>query len=146
MNPIPQQFLISGTVLFLLSLLSGFAMPFLANPRMGVSAHVAGLEGGMALWALGLMWQRVALPAGAERTAQIVAVAGLYAIFISLFLAALWGTSCATPIAGAGHQASPLRETVVAVLLTSGSLASIVAVAFVLWGLCAWRNDSAAAL
>ncbi len=41
MNPIPHQFLISGTVLFLLSLLSGFAMPFLANPRMGVSAHVA---------------------------------------------------------------------------------------------------------
>lgn len=139
MNPIPQQFLISGTVLFLLSLLSGFAMPFLANPRMGVSAHVAGLESGMALWVLGLMWQRIALPAGAERTAQIVAVAGLYAIFISLFLAALWGTSRATPIAGAGHQASPLRETVVAVLLTSGSLASVVAMAFVLWGLCAWK-------
>jgi len=113
-------------------------MPFLANPRMGVSAHVAGLESGMALWALGLMWQRVALPVSAERTAQIVAVAGLYAIFTSLFLAALWGTSRATPIAG--HQSSPVRETVVTVLLTGGSLASVVAVALVLWGLCAWKN------
>jgi hydroxylaminobenzene mutase len=140
MNPIPQQFLISGSVLFLLSLLSGFAMPFLANPRMGVSAHVAGLESGMALWALGLMWQRVALPAGAQRTAQVVAVAGLYAIFISLFLAALWGTSRATPIAGAGHQASVMRETMVTVLLTGGSLASVVAVSLVLWGLCAWKD------
>jgi hydroxylaminobenzene mutase len=140
MNSIPQQFLISGTVLFLISLLSGFAMPFLANPRMGVSAHVAGLESGMALWALGLMWQRVTLSAGAGRTAQIVAVAGLYAIFFSLFLAALWGTSRATPIAGAGHQASAIRETVVSILLTGGSLASVVAVTLVLWGLCAWKG------
>jgi len=107
MNPIPQQFLISGTVLFLLSLLSGFAMPFLANPRMGVSAHVAGLESGMALWVLGLMWQRMALPFGAERTAQIVAVAGFYAI-ISLFLAALWGTSHGAP---AAPRTSPVQVT-----------------------------------
>jgi hydroxylaminobenzene mutase len=140
MNSIPQQLLISGTVLFLISLLSGFAMPFLANPRMGVSAHVAGLESGMALWALGLMWHRVTLSAGTGRTAQIVAVAGLYAIFISLFLAALWGTSRATPIAGAGHQGSSSRETVVTVLLTGGSLASVVAVTLVLWGLCAWND------
>ena len=146
MNPIPQQFLISGTVLFLLSLLSGFAMPFLANPRMGVSAHVAGLESGMALWALGLMWQRVALPVGAERTAQIVAVAGLYAIFLSLFLAALWGTSRATPIVGAGHQASAMRETLVTVLLTGGSLASMVAVSLVLLGLFAWKEGKTSAL
>jgi hydroxylaminobenzene mutase len=146
MNPIPQQFLISGAVLFLFSLLSGFAIPFLANPRMGVSAHIAGLESGMALWALGLMWQHVALPGGAERTAQIVAVAGLYAIFVSLFLAALWGTSRATPIAGAGHQASAVRETAVTVLLTGGSLASVVAVSLVLWGLCAWNDGKAFAL
>ena len=140
MNPIPQQFLICGTVLFLLSLLIGFSMPILANPRMGVSAHVAGLEGGIALWVLGLMWHRVALPGGAERSAQILAVAGMYAIFISLFLAALWGTSRATPIAGAGHQANPLRESAVTVILTSGSVASVVAVALVLWGLCAWKQ------
>ncbi len=140
MNPIPQQLLICGTVLFLLSLLIGFAIPVFANPRMGVEMHVTGLQSGMALWALGLMWQSLALSAGAERPAQILAVAGLYAIFISLLLAALWGTSRATPIAGAGHQASILREAVVTVLLTGGSLATVAAVAMVLWGLCA-RKD-----
>jgi hydroxylaminobenzene mutase len=31
---------------------------------MGVEMHVTGLQSGMALWALGMMWQRVALPAG----------------------------------------------------------------------------------
>jgi (hydroxyamino)benzene mutase len=133
MNPIPQQLLICGTALFLLSLLMGFAIPVFANPRMGVEMHVTGLQSGMALWALGLMWQRVALPAGAERPAQILALAGLYATFISLLLAAIWGTSRATPIAGAGHQASHLREVVVTVLLTGGSLATVAAVALVLW-------------
>jgi hydroxylaminobenzene mutase len=140
MNSIPQQLLICGTILFLVSLLVGFAIPVFANPRMGVEMHVTGLQSGMALWALGLMWQRVALSAGAERPAQILAVAGLYAIFISLFLAALWGTSRATPIAGAGHQASTLREAVVTVLLTGGSLATAAAVAIVLRGLCAWKE------
>lgn len=139
MNSIPQQLLISGTVLFLASLLIGFAVPALANPRMGVSSHVAGLQSGMALWALGLMWQHLSLPAGAERVAQVLAVLGLYAVFASLLLAALWGTSRATPIAGAGHEASFAREAVVTVLLVGGSLGITVATALVLWGLCTWK-------
>ncbi len=138
MNPIPQQLLISGTVLFLLSLLIGFAIPALRNPRMGVSVHIAGVESGITLWVLGLMWPRVALPAGLQVATQLLAVLGLYAIFASLLLAALWGTSRATPIAGAGHQASRPRELAVTTLLASGSLAILVAAAFVLWGLCAW--------
>jgi (hydroxyamino)benzene mutase len=139
MNAIPQQLLISGTVLFLLSLLIGFAVPALANPRMGMSVHVAGIQSGMTLWALGLMWQHLVLPAGMQRVAQLLAVLGLYAIFASLLLAALWGTSRATPIAGAGYEASFSRETAVTVLLGSGSLAIMVAAGIVLWGLLAAR-------
>jgi hydroxylaminobenzene mutase len=140
MNSISQQFLISGTVLFLLSLLFAFAMPAFANPRMGVSAHVAGLQGAMTLWAFGLMWHRVALPHAASRWAEIFAVYGLYAIYASLLLAACWGTSRATPVAGAGHQAGALRETAVTVLLTGGSLASVAAAVMLLWGLIAWTR------
>src|ERR1700754_4406756 len=140
MNPIPQQLLISGTVLFLLSLLVAFAIPALPNPRMGVSVHVAGLQSGMALWALGLMWQYLALPDGIQRTAQVLAIVGLYAIFASILLAALWGASRSLPIAGAGHQASQLREVVVTSLIAGGSFAITIAVALVLWGLCAWKG------
>ncbi|GAB2923204.1 hydrogenase [Paraburkholderia jirisanensis] len=140
MNPIPQQFLIYGTVLFLFGLLIGFALPVLPNSRMGVTAHVTGLQSGMTLWAFGLMWPHLALPEGAQRTTQVLAVLGLYAIFSSLLLAALWGTSRATPIAGAGHQASPSREVIVAVLLGGGSLAIVVAVGWVLWGLLVWKG------
>ncbi|MGH8080667.1 MAG: hypothetical protein ACREP7_08835 [Lysobacter sp.] len=137
MNPIAQQLLIYGTVLFLLSMLAGFAMPILANPRMGVSAHVAGLQCGMALWALGLMWPHMDLSLLMQRATLWLAVAGMYAIYVSLFLAALWGTSRSTPIAGAGHQASVSREMIVTAVLTSGSLATVVAITLVLWGLLA---------
>jgi hydroxylaminobenzene mutase len=140
MNPIPQQLLIFGTVLFLLGLLIGFILPALPNPRMGLTLHLTGVQSGMSLWALGLMWERLVLPAGMQRAAQVLAVLGLYAIFISLLLAALWGTSRATPIAGAGHHASLAREMVVTVLLVGGSLAIVVAVVMVLWGLCAWTR------
>lgn len=142
MNPIPQQFLISGTVLFLLSLLVGFAVPVLANPRMGVSVHVAGMQSGMALWAFGLMWHYVALPEGLQRAAQILAVVGLYAIFASILLAALWGASRSLPIAGAGHSASASREFVVTGLIASGSVAITIATIMVLWGLCASKMSN----
>jgi hydroxylaminobenzene mutase len=140
MNPIPQQLLIYGTVLFLLGLLIGVAVPVLRNPRMGMSAHVAGMQSGMTLWALGLMWQRLALAAGMQRATHVLAVLGLYLIFAALVLAALWGTSRATPIAGAGHQGSRLREATVTGLMAGGSLAILAAVVLVLWGLCAWKG------
>jgi hydroxylaminobenzene mutase len=137
MNSIPLQLLISGTVMFLLSLLIGAAIPALPVPRMGVSVHTTGLQSGLTLWALGLMWQYIALPVGAQRATQVLAVSGLYAIFFSMLLAALWGASRSLPIAGAGHQASPQREAVVMTLMAGGSFAITIAVAFVLWGLCA---------
>jgi (hydroxyamino)benzene mutase len=81
----------------------------------------------------------VALPPGLQRTTQVLAVAGLFAIFISMLLAALWGASRSLPIAGAGHRASQLQEITVAVLIVGGSLAITIAVALVLWGLCVSR-------
>ena len=55
------------------------------------------------------------------------------------FLAAVWGTSRSTPIAGAGHHAGSLREATVTTLLGGGSVAIVLAVALVLWGLCTWK-------
>lgn len=139
MTSIQQQLLIGGTVLFLVSLLLGFAIPLLASSRMGVSAHTTGLQSGLTLWALGLMWQYVALPPGAQRAAQVLAIAGLFAIFAGMTLAAVWGASRALPLAGAGHAATPMRETIAFALIAGGSVASVVAVALVLWGLVAYK-------
>ena len=70
---------------------------------------------------------------------QQLLISGTVLFLLSLLLAALWGTSRATPIACASHHASRPREIAVTTLLASGSLASATAVALVLWGLCAWK-------
>lgn len=48
------------------------------NSRMGMAAHVTGLQSGVMLWVMGLLWDRLALPDGAQRATQILAVVGLY--------------------------------------------------------------------
>ena len=53
----------------------------------------------------------------------------------ALALAAIFGTSRATPIAGAGFQGLPWQEIVVTALLYAGSVAVIVASILVLIGL-----------
>ena len=61
-NPTPygDRLLRLGVLLFLLGLLTGFAIPALANPRMGLTSHLEGLMNGMFL-SLGLLWPRLAL-------------------------------------------------------------------------------------
>ena len=139
MKVIQQQLLIAGTILFLLGLLLGFALPGLANPRMGMSAHAAAVQSGTALWALGLMWQRLALRPRWQRATEALAVLSLYALVAGLLLAALWGASRAAPIAGVGFHSSPAHEAVVSALMIGGSVALVVAIGLVLWGLLAWK-------
>ena len=59
----------------------------------------------------------------------------MYAIWLALLLAAIWGSRRSTPIAGAGFEASKGQEQIVQILLVSGSLAIIVASSALLWGL-----------
>ena len=139
MKTMSQQLLIHGTVIFLISLLMGFTIPALSNGRMGVSAHVAGIQCGLILWAFGAMWGRVALPDAVKAATQLLALVGAYGIFLAFLLAAIWGTSKATPIAGAGHNATQIREWTATIILTTGSLAATAAAALLLWGLYAWR-------
>lgn len=46
-----------GILLFLLGLLTGFAMPAFENSRMGLSSHLEGVMNGMFLVLLGLIWK-----------------------------------------------------------------------------------------
>ena len=54
-----------GVLLFLIGLLTGFAVPAAAIPRMALSSHLEGLFNGIVLVVLGLMWHRLVLPAWA---------------------------------------------------------------------------------
>ncbi len=127
-----RPFLIAGVLLFLLGLLNGFVLQQFANPRMALSAHLAAMQNALVLVVFGLVQKYLHQTAAAARWCYWLGVYGLYAIWVSLLLAAIWGTSGATPIAGAGFSASAGRENTVNVLLYSGSLAITVCTVLVL--------------
>nr|UXE44055.1 hydroxylaminobenzene mutase HabB [uncultured bacterium] len=124
-----------GVLLFLFGLLTGAAVPAFANPRMALSAHVGAEESGMFLMLLGLVWDHLCLGHSASRITFLLASGSLYVIWLGLVLAAVLGTSEATPIAGAGHHGAPWAEQTVSALLTIGSVAIIGATLAVLRGL-----------
>lgn len=131
-----KSLLVFGVALFLLGLLNGLLVPYFTNPRMGLAAHLAGVQNALVLMAFGLMWKYVRLSALMLRICAFLSVYSMTAIWISLVFAAMWGTSAATPIAGAGYVGSETQELVVNLFLYSGSLAIIVATCQVLIGLC----------
>jgi (hydroxyamino)benzene mutase len=124
-----------GLLLFLMGLLNGVAVPRFKNPRMGLSAHLAGCQNGMVLLLFAFVWAKLNLSAVVLLTAFWMSVFSMWAIWFSLLLAAVWGTSRATPIAGAGFAANWVKELTVQALLGVGSLAIIVATVMMLWGL-----------
>lgn len=56
-----RQLLIFGALLFLFGLLNGAVIPSFTNPRMGLSAHLAGVQNGMVLLLFGLLWPYLTL-------------------------------------------------------------------------------------
>lgn len=129
-----------GVLLLLLGLLTGFAVPLLENPRMGLASHMEGVLNGILLVALGLVWARLRLSARAEQLAYGLALYGTFANWSATLLAAAWGAGAAMPIAAVGHQGSAIQEAVIGGLLLSLSFAMVALCALLLRGL----RDSAA--
>ncbi len=123
-----------GLVLFLLGLLTGFAVQAFANPRSGLAAHLEGVMNGTFLIALGVAWGEIRLPKRAATATVVLALYGAYANMLGTLLSALLGTSEATPLAGAGHHGDPLHETVVMAILVTVGLSMVAAVALAIWG------------
>ena len=124
-----------GIVLFLLGLLAGFAVPLVANPRMGLASHLEGLLNGMFLIALGLVWTKLQLGKTGCRVAWALAICGTFANWAATLLAAIWGAGRSMPIAAGGRVGTPAQEMVVDGLLYSLSVAMGVLTAMVIWGL-----------
>lgn len=133
-----------GALLLVLGLVSGALVSTFTNSRMGLSAHLAGVQNGMLLLIFGLVWQRLRLSHRASRVAELPCRFSMYAIWAALALAAVFGTSRVTPIAGAGFEGTLWQEGLVAVLLYSGSAAILVGAGLVFWGLRANAREPAA--
>jgi len=134
----PQILCFAGLALFMLGLLNGLAIPRMKSPRLGLSAHLTGVQSGTFLIAVGLMWPRLAL----GRTWSDVLANGLWVsldlIWLSLLLAGVFGAGRGLEIAGQGMTATPGRQRLVSVLLITGSLGCLVAIAALL-ALWRWR-------
>ena len=130
-----RRLLQAGFLLVLLALVTGLAVQLFRNPRMGLSAHLEGVLNGLLLVLVGLVWPHFHLP---ERLARLLQGVVLYATFVNwgaTSLAAAWGTSRLTPLAGAGYTAAPWQELVSAVLAISIALSAISAVGLVVYAL-----------
>lgn len=124
--------IVLGMLLLLLGLLSGLVVNVHTNPRMGLAAHVVGVQNGMLLILFGLIWAKAQFSQISSATNFGLVIYSLYGLWIALVLAGIWGTSSATPIAGAGYSGAPWQETTVRILLLSTSLTMIVATVWLL--------------
>jgi len=134
-----RHLILLGIILFLLGLFTGLAIGAVANPRMGLSAHLEALLNGSFLIALGAAWQHVHLRRGPERLALWLLCYGAIANWALTLLAAVWGTSGRTPIAGAGHHGTAWQEMVMGAGLISLVIAMILGVGIVAVGLLSRR-------
>ncbi len=123
-----------GVFLFLLGLLTGFAVPALAHPRMGLSSHIEGVVNGIFLVVIGLVWPHLALNRLWAGTAFGLLVYGAFANWFATLLSAWWGAVGSMPLAGGGAHGSPLQEHIVFALLVSLSLAMVAGCVLLLLG------------
>lgn len=124
----------AGFALFFLGLVNGFLIPAGRSPRIGLSAHLAGVQSGTFLIAAGLLWPMMHLwPAFSPWIAHAEWIS-LYAVWLSLLLGGLFGAGRGLPIAGQGITTTPAKQLVVSVLLIGGSLGAFVATAAALIG------------
>ncbi|MCU7553780.1 hypothetical protein OCL06_04105 [Alteromonas sp. ASW11-19] len=134
-NLIAKRFVGLGAVLFLLGLFTGFGIPEFTNPRMGLASHLEGVMNGTFLIALGAAWGYVTLSPKLESAAFWLLVYGSFANWAFVTLAAIFGSSEMTPIAGTGYSASPLQEQVVSLGLISVGLTMLAGIAIIVFGL-----------
>ena len=126
----------SGVLLFLVGLLTGFAIPRCRSPRLGLSAHLTGVQSGAFLLALGLLWPRLSMSPTWGYILANGTWACLYIVWLSLLLAAIFGAGRGLPIAGQGITTTAARQTAVTLLMAVGSLGIVAAMAVLL---ITWR-------
>lgn len=115
----------TGVLLFLIGLLTGFAIPALKVPRIGLSAHLAATQMGIALIAFGFLWERLTFWNGWSAPLANVLWISFYVVWAAILLGGIWGTGKALPIAGAGHVAAKWQEQITLLPLALGSFGGL---------------------
>jgi hydroxylaminobenzene mutase len=131
----------TGAALLLLGLVSGLVTTFVANPRMGLSAHLEGVLNGILLIALGSAWTAVALPRQLKRAAVLLLNVGSAINWLATQLSALWGTGALTPIIAPRPSALAAQEMIVSFMLGSVAVFMLLGMLLVAIGFCRAELD-----
>jgi (hydroxyamino)benzene mutase len=122
-----------GLVLFLVGLIIGLFVQNMANPRMGLAAHLEGVMNGMFLMIAGIIWHKISL---SEKWLKVAFWLLLYATFanvLAVLIAGITGAGKMMPLAG-GQAGSAMQEATINFLLISLSLTLLLACVMVLVG------------
>lgn len=131
-----------GVTLLLLGLLTGFAVPATANPRMALSSHLEGVLNGILLLAVGLIWERLRLGARVRSIAFWLVAYGTFTNWATTLVAAVWGAGAPMmPLAGAGQTGTSAQEWLIRAGLLSLALAMVVVCPILLYGLRGGGSD-----
>ncbi len=125
----------AGLALFVVGLLIGAVIPRFNSPRLGLSAHLTAVQGGIALIAIGLLWPHFNLGPLTGTVLSFTLWVSTWLLSLGIALAAVFGAGEVLPIAGNGLRASAKRERTVAMLVVGSAAAltlSSIAV-FTLW-------------
>jgi hydroxylaminobenzene mutase len=131
-----QKLLRYGVILFLLGLITGFIIPILENPRMGLSSHLEGVQNGMLLIIFGLIWNKLTLTDKYLKWGYALAIFGTFTNWFTTLLAAIWGAgSEMMPIAGESMHGNVWQEIIIKIGLISLSISMVVVSVIILLGL-----------
>jgi (hydroxyamino)benzene mutase len=130
-----ERLIFSGVFLFLLGLITGFLIPLLANPRMGLSSHIEGVLNGMFLVVLGLIWDRIDLSKKWLSATYWLALYGTFANWFGILTAAFFNAGKMLTVAANGQEGHPAAEAAVNFFLITLSIAMVVICITVLIGL-----------
>ena len=131
-----HRLLQAGVGLVLAAALLGLAIPYLAAPRLALSAHLIGLVQGILLLVLGLLWARFSLTPRQCAIAFWLAVYQALGAFVSNVLAAAWGAgNSILPLAAGPAHGTMVQEAIINVGLRTAGAAFIAVLLLLLWGL-----------
>jgi hypothetical protein len=125
-----------GIAALLFSSFEGFAIPYFAAPRLGLSVHTLSALVGVLLLAMGLLWPRLNLNAAMSRIAFWFLLYSAFAIVAAFLLGAIWAAGNSTmPLAAGAAHGSDLEELAIKVVAYSSAPTGIISFALILWGL-----------
>jgi hydroxylaminobenzene mutase len=125
----------TGLALFLVGLFTGFLVPSLKNPRMGLASHVEAHMNGLFLIVLGLLWPYVELSQTWEAVTIALLIYGAWTNWFATLIAGIWGAGGGMmKLAAPDHVGSSGKEGLIKFLLISLSIADVIGVGLVLWG------------